>query len=753
MASASNAEPRAPRAALAPLSFVHAAVLGAAAYALPWPLLTVFAVLAGLTAVAHLVTSVLAIVGARARVTAWRTSGLLSLGLLAYVTYAAIGSGLYVNLLYDGVGTAILAASVGAWCAFALFLMPYAVWAIVATGGLFRWRARGTNGGGAAIVLGVVVLAYAAASRASEARGTRHLQGTEAELDEAVSIALSGLAPAPPAKPPGPSLFSPKPTTCASRIHASRDATAFVTYLEADDEGEGAHPAIACVQGATVDDVLAKVRATLAAEQAFGDAVVDVVISTRELPDAGPLLGSIIVVPGTEGVCDEERCLLPWQLFGLDAFTEATSIATLQAELGVTAEALRKHLGSAGAGFVGLDALTTRTYLLRARDGSVTPLKHLRAGPRPLDAPTLEAAVRDAAGFVAGAQVKDGRFRYMIQPFTGSSNFDGFNIPRQAGTTLALCDAARYSPKARDVAKASLTFLTTLVQENGDKGGIVFPKGKTDLDASLGNVALPLIAFFRCRDLVGTGFDETILKLSRALLSMQRDNGSFAPAWSPRTGARVDGKDGLYAAGQGLFALVLWEGNEGEGLERPADLKARIDKAMAYYAGPYWDIPLRDFFYLEENWHCMAAKAALDHHRNEAYERFCTDYMTMKMRFIQSPSSGVPEDHVGSYAFGHVFPPHHAAAAGFAEGLAASIEIKKARGESAEEEEKVMRWTLSYLLRFQWREDNCFMCTRKLRIVGGFSENAASPNIRIDFAQHSMSGMLHAARALGILPR
>lgn len=768
-----------PRASLVALCTLHALVLAAAAYFLPWPSFTVFAVLAGLTAAGHVVTATLALVGSRHRGMSWRLTSLLSLGLLGYFTYAAIGSGLYVNLLYQGVGTAIFAAAIAAWCVGVLFLLPLSLWGIAKTGGLFR-RRRGAPravGAGTAIVGGVVILAFAAATEASTARGRSHLDATAPQLDDLVTLEMATLpvlAAAAPAS--APSLFVSTPVDCPTRPHATDDVTVFVTYLAADltatsdkedkaekgrkadkggkavDEGPALVARTACLSHPDEAGALRAARDHLQANQATGDAVIDVVISSRELPDAGPLLGPVVLKPGTEGTCDGARCLLPWQLFGLDAFTEAANVSALQAELGVTADALRKRLGvELGKGFVGLDAITTRTYFVRGSDRSTTRYEHLRAGPRRLDPETVDEALEDAAGFIVSSQIKDGRYRYTVQPFDGAVSFSNFSVPRQAGTTLALCDAANHSSKAKASAKSSLKFLVSLLQTKGELGGIIYPRGKK-VDAPLGSTALTLIALLSCRDLVGHDFDETITKMLNTLLLMQRDDGGFMPAWSPATGAPIPGRDPLYAAGQAVFALVLWEGAEGEGLPRPAGLRAAVDKAMAYYAGPYWDIPLRDFFYLEENWHCLAARAALTHHRRDDYERFCTDYMTMKMRFIQSPTSGADEHHVGAYAFGHVFPPHHAASAGFSEGLAASIEIKRARKEATAKEEQVLRWSLAYLLRHQWRTDNCFMCTKKIRIVGGFSENVASPIVRIDFVQHAMSGILHGGRALGLVP-
>ncbi|HTJ83174.1 MAG TPA: hypothetical protein VL400_15755, partial [Polyangiaceae bacterium] len=349
--------------------------------------------------------------------------------------------------------------------------------------------------------------------------------------------------------------------------------------------------------------------------------------------------------------------------------------------------------------------------------------------------------------FASASQVADGRFRYLVDPFNGKVSFDGFSIPRQAGTTLVLCEGSGYGDKTKDVAKKSLGFLASLEQKSGDASGIVFPKGSKRA-AQLGSTALSTIAFLACRRVLGDGFDPVIQRSMAGLLAMQRPDGGFAPAWDPQKGAPVLGKDALYAGGQAVLAMVLYEQTD---LDKPAGLREAIDRAMAYYAGPYWGMPLKDFFYLEENWHCLAARVALTSHRNDAYERFCIDYMTMKSRFIQGEDSGIDEDQVGAYGFGHLFPPHHAATSGYGEALASMIQVKRARGMDTREDERRMAENLTYLLRHQWRDDNCDTCTRAVRVVGGFSENVASPAIRIDFVQHAMSAYLHGGEVLGLL--
>lgn len=742
-----------PRWSLASLSLVHALVLGASAALLPWPSFTVFALLAGLVALAHLVTSALAFVGSAYRAQAFRITSLLSLGMLGYFAYATIGSGLYVNKVYDGVGLALLAAALAAFFVGVLFLLPMAVWGLAITGGIrprrsSSMKARVPIGGGAALLAALVVLCLGIALTAAKAHATWTLAPEDrVAIRDAVQIVMADAAPAKKGSVGSPSLFTPDPLACARPI--DRTATVFLTYLRKGTAAkEAPKPVSACHQGDTLEGALLSARSELEANQAEAEAYVDVVVQLRELPEVGPLLGAVVVRPGTEGVCEGDRCLLPWQLFGLDAFTEATNVSALQAELGTTPEALRKHLGSSGHGYAGLTALVTDSYAV-SWDRVVTPMRHLRKDTTELTPKGVDSAIRSSAAFIVSSQVKDGKFRYTVQPFTGVVSFDNFSVPRQAGTTLSLCDAVRYHAKAKETARQSLAFLASLVRGNAERGVIVWPKNAKK--GQLGSTALPAIAFLACREHVGTEFDETITKLVNSLMAMRRPDGSFMPVFDTDTDAAIDGKDALYAAGQAVYALVLLEGAAGEGLPKPPGLAKAIDDAMAHYSGPYWNVPLRDFFFLEENWHCLAARAALTHHRNDAYETFCTDYMDMKSRFIETETSGVDPDHVGAYAFGHVFPPHHAAAAGFTEGLAASVAVKRARGMSVEKDLATLRRTVSYLIHHQWTEDNCGVCTRKFRIPGGFSENVASPIIRIDFVQHAMAGILHGSDELGLL--
>jgi hypothetical protein len=251
---------------------------------------------------------------------------------------------------------------------------------------------------------------------------------------------------------------------------------------------------------------------------------------------------------------------------------------------------------------------------------------------------------------------------------------------------------------------------------------------------------------------MGETFDGVTERLAKFLLTMQRPNGGFFPEFSLDTGEPIDGPDPLYAAGQAVFALTLLEEivktqPHAFAFEHGA-VRAAVERAMSYYSGAYWDIPAREFFFVEENWHCLAARAALGHHRHDGYERFCLDYVDFKRRLILDEESRVRSDLVGGYGFGNVILPHNTGAAGFGEAFAASMALRRARGEQKQEDRRVLALILGFLLHHQWDSVSCFACAPDHRVVGAFSEHMGSPHIRIDYVQHAMAVLGHGGPLL-----
>jgi hypothetical protein len=413
-------------------------------------------------------------------------------------------------------------------------------------------------------------------------------------------------------------------------------------------------------------------------------------------------------------------------------------------------DALDADLEAGVRGLTGIEVVS----LAVDRNGQVHRLQRLREREPALDAGQLARAALAAERHVAGAQRDDGAFRYQLDPVTGRTVSDRISLPRQAGATLAMCELGRDRERVAQVARRSLAMLSRYERRGDGLSGLVSKRGGTR--AGLGQTALPLIAFLACREHVGNEFDGLVARMGRLLLALQRADGGFHPAFDFRRARIVPGPDPLYAEGQAVFALSLLEKRASDaaadggttGFPAHEELRDAVERAMNYFATDYWDHPLRAFFFIEENWHCLAARASLGHHRNDGYERFCLDYTAFRSRFSLDEHSGVSDDFIGGFGFGNLFPPQNVPTAGFGETLAAAMAIKAARGADLTADRRLLERTLHFLVRQQWNELTCFACARPQRIVGGFSESMSSPSLRIDYAQHAWAAIGHGASLL-----
>jgi hypothetical protein len=389
------------------------------------------------------------------------------------------------------------------------------------------------------------------------------------------------------------------------------------------------------------------------------------------------------------------------------------------------------------------------TESFAADPSGVHRLVRTRTTPPALSPFGVDQAVAAAQAYIVAAQEPDGTFRYALDPTTGAEDKATLNLPRQAGTTYALCELGHGGALKGVVQRALAAFAPTETQF----GGISALRDATDF--GLGKSALPLLAMLRCRALAGPDNDRLIGQLSRLMLALQRDNGSFYPSFDPQSKHGRGDYEILYAAGQAVLALVLLEqqlellqGSAAEPLPSADQLKAALDRAMAYYGGPYWPRPLRDFFFFEEGWHCLAARHAIKSHPNAGYEQLCMDYVASRLRFVARPDDTSEPNFVGGYGLGDLFPPRNTATAGLGEALDAAIAIKQARHLNVEADKDILRNLLGFLLRAQWSEASCYACKSPRQVVGGFSQQLASPSIRIDYVQHAMSAIGQGGRLL-----
>jgi hypothetical protein len=441
-----------------------------------------------------------------------------------------------------------------------------------------------------------------------------------------------------------------------------------------------------------------------------------------------------------------------------DAFPVLTPIPVVpDLRFGFTPGMIRTALGHPPSDAIdGLVRLETASFVIDGK-GELHPLRRMREPAPPLDASTLGTARRAAERYLLGSIGDDGRFEYKVDPFTGVASYRGFSLARQAGTTLVVCELAEDRERARAVAGAALDMLVSTARVHGRTAALAYPADKDVKFIGLGDTALATIALLSCRDLVGPRFDDDIDRMTRFLLAMQRDDGGFYPKLDTRAGAPVPGPDPLYAVGQAVFALTLLEDLTARGaseadLPAHAEVREAVERAMTYTAEGYWQTFARDFFWMEENWHCLAARASLGHHRHDGYEQFCLDYVQYKKRLILDDDDGVDPELVGGYGFGNVLLPHNTGSSGFGEAMSAAIAIARERGVDTSDDERALARAIRFLLLHQWNEVNSFACATTHPVVGAFSENMGSTVIRIDFVQHALAAMGHGGRVLGLDP-
>jgi hypothetical protein len=715
-----------PRTALWISCSVHALVFAAAALALAWragPVTALFALLAAL----HLATAVAA--GARHRLlgTLWKTVSMASLAVLALVTLAVAGTALYVTALYRGLGALVAGALLVVWCALALFTAPIGIWGLAGT---LRRPMLGRSSRGALLA----ALALAAPTLGwlpFRAQGSVLAPHRQTE----VRAMLERLAARPSTDAASASVLVQNAARCAQPVHLQ--LTLLVAHLDHEQRARQA-----CLQASDVKELERKVDRLLNEAASSGSPLkLDLITGWAGLSHSN-LLAALSVKPGEEGVCAELHCLAPWQLVAADAFTRYAPFSALrEARFGVSLPHLRKLLGASSS--TRLERIRTRSYLLK--DQRLIAFDRVGLADSTLTPESARRASKLAEAHVLAAQRRDGKFRYLLDPMTGRTDDGSLSLARQAGTAHALCEVGE-SQRRRAGVRAVLDQLATYERRSGEASALSDNKRRARLNSN----ALPLVAMLACRPLAGDRHDALAGRLARLLLGMQRADGSFHPELDLESGKARGEHEALYGAGQAVLALIMLERLQREHTN-PAwpsadEVGAAVDRAMTHYAGPYWGIALREFFFLEENWHCIAAREALASHRRDDYEQFCLDYVSFKARLVQDQSAG---ELAGGYGPGEPFPPHNTATAGFAEALAAAIAVAKARKLDTSSQEALLRRVLAYLVRAQWTEDGCFACSREHRVAGGFSEHFASPVIRIDYVQHAMAALGHGRRSLG----
>lgn len=700
----------------------HGLVFGAACVALTIKFGLGAAIL-GILALAHLGVAGLALLGKRERLCpAFVGLGRLSLIAFLVITAFSVHSAAYIAELYGGLGRGIAAVIAAMLCVVALWTVPVGLWGL-------SWSKRGVLGswllkaGGASLV-GAAVMGMASGKptqmpKAGPAPDAQALQ-------EALAPYLARVLPA----THQPGIRDPGPWTCAQI-----------------DENQGPLVVAYAVHQGKARAQCFRVAGLGELSQMLQESGLQGVYRMDWVTHRDPWrykdktwLSPVSLRPGIDGVCMQDKCLSAWQLVALDGYLTLKPVPSIpDLRFGVSPDTLAKWLGvKAGARAT---RISTTSYVV-GRHGKVTKLARQRKRGSALSRKALESVKTQAQDYVLRAQRPDGGFEYMRNVFLEQKLPDHLNLPRQGGTLAALCEWGEQTPAVQHAIARALQALTSHEHRHGE-WSVLWPAAWGD-KSDLGSTALPLIALIKCRDRVQGRYDAVIGRLLRGLARFQRENGSFAPELRLADG-EISARKGerLYASGQAVLATLSALRVLGDtkpagwpGLER---LQTQGRAAMEHYGQRYWSHFLGDFFFIEENWHCLAARESLGVLPDEMYGDFCIDYLKFKSKFTLRPYSRVDEAFLGGYGFGNLIVPQTTPSAGQAEALAAGIAVLKARGDDPGELQEELRSILGFLWRQQLGDINCRACVNPGLVRGGFTESMISPTIRIDYVQHVLS--------------
>lgn len=703
---------------------MHALVFAAAGVALPSKV-GLGAWLLGLMALLHVIVAYMAGPGASPRwPVAFALLGRVSLIVFLVIAAFSLHAASYIAELYGGLGRGIGAVIAAMLCVVALWTLPVAFWGLSwsRTGFLGSWVPR----------IGLLALLGSAAMGMSKGQLSSRDVALGAPPAEKLEAALAGYVEKYAPGPVAPAMRDPGPWECPELERAKG------AVLAAFGQKNGQHFAT-CVE----IDALDQLAPQLVEKGLTGLYRLDWI--THQDPwkyKADRWLAALSLRPGLDGVCMQGRCLGAWQLVALDAYRSLMPVNSIpDLRFGVSPEALWGWFGVKE----GSDAtrITAKSYVLDSQ-GRVFALSRERKTAKSVALKDLRRAKSKAQGYLLQAQRPSGDFEYMRHVFLQQALPEQLNLPRQGGTLASLCE---WGQKGTSLNKSVELALASLVRHERrlESGSVLWPQPWGER-ADLGASALPLVALLKCRSLSQGRFDAAIGRLLFGVLQFQREDGSFSPSLS-LVDQSIDQSQSqrLYSAGQAVLALVSalteQESKPGASWPESSKLKAAASRAMNYYGQDYWSHFLGDFFFIEENWHCLAAKASLKVLPNSEYQDFCLDYLRFKHRFTLHEESRVDSAFVGGYGFGNVIVPQVTPSAGQAEALAAGIGILKARSEDTGPAMAELRSILSFLWRQQLDEVNCRGCVAPMQVQGAFTESMVSPLIRIDYVQHVFSAL------------
>jgi hypothetical protein len=388
----------------------------------------------------------------------------------------------------------------------------------------------------------------------------------------------------------------------------------------------------------------------------------------------------------------------------------------------------------------------TALSFMEAPNGEVLSLRHgnRTEGFEPTP-DSLRRAIVAGAEYLHRGLKENGQFDYLYNPQLQSSAHS-YNELRHAGTIFALTQvyALTQDPEVMATIDGAMKWVVehTKGPDNTEWQGspwAAFFDEHLKL-AKLGGAGLALLAFSRHAAITGRRDHLPMMEgYARFIESLAQPDGNMKMRYYPNPADEDKAeKDVLYYPGESFFGLLAlhaldhnpkWVEIASKGIDYIADVR---DAKLADAAVPF------------DHWLCYAIEEVHKvKPKDSQVKHGWRIFKAMNERFNAESSD---PDVVGGY----YKTPNSVGAACPLEGTAALYRLAKQLNDRERMDEfwSVLRKGATYLMRNQYNDVNTMFFAEPKKALGGFMMSYASPEIQIDYVQHTLSALI-ATLAIG----
>jgi hypothetical protein len=462
--------------------------------------------------------------------------------------------------------------------------------------------------------------------------------------------------------------------------------------------------------------------------------VIEDVLDEAPLLTLSPALFGLSFVPARDGIevtyGGHGSLATPDDLVKIGAYNSSVSFGDFKLKFGVDAKVAFAYF--ARELDVPVDELLAHGKFRRLSMRRRPPAGEVTAPD--VNVTSLDAAVRGAGGYLARSVDADGKFRYEVDGATGEETPD-YNLPRHAGATWYLAQAARHSGDAQmraAVQRAARHVISNYYKDCGSRRCVT-----GDESADLGSSALALLAFV---ELVESDIAPELLgrvtELSEFLRSQQREDGEFKHLYDRDKREAIDVQF-LYYSGEAAFALSR--------AYRVTHDRRNLDAARRALTRlveqPFWYIGWR-YYWGAEHWTCHALDDLWDDAPVRAALDFCLDWQEFVRNTAVEGREASPE-YDGASTSGPFVPPQLVVTATRMEAAVATLSAARRAKISAsrlEALERGIQRSFAFLLRYQYLPGPTHLMPDPDMMHGGVPASETDFHVRIDYPQHAAAG-------------